>query len=332
MMAHKLLLLATCHTVATSPFAAKLPNTSFVALRFHQVASTSFKYVLSHAVQPSYMEHEGLVAYQTGGLNGLRCLGAPYSMNVVFICLFRKPARRILSALHFYANFPVITFVNSHSSGPSLATELLAARHWVSTTECSRYDAANVSHALSTFARVPLGEAIGGGMLTNEYSHYFNVHDSEGLNLALTRLRQNFVVGLTEDMHGLIDIISSLFPPSQREEMAKQMKADLQHHSKTVRGEQAAALARNGTAMLGGRMAVIGARKSYCDASDVLPRVLVDIGKLSGYDVALYEGAMGIYEEQRVRPPVLLPVSRFSHTFSSPVPCITAMASKGSGP
>ena len=174
--------------------ARRVANTSFVALRFHKVASTTFKSVLAQGLQPSYMEHETLAAYRAGGLPTLRCLGAPTAPKVVYVALFREPASRILSALHFYSSFASAATVGSMGGGGLLhgglgrrmqartreeqkafSNTLVAARAWLRDTPCEAYTAQNVSSVLKTFANVKMGENIGAGMLLSEYSYYFRI-------------------------------------------------------------------------------------------------------------------------------------------------------------
>ena len=155
----------------SAPFRIK-PNTSVVALRFHKVASTTFKSVLAADLQPSHMDHESLAAYRRGGLAELRCLGAPAAARVVFVTLFREPASRILSALHFYADFTGYTsrVIRRGSSGVN-PLQLRRAQTWVHTTPCYNYTAAEVSRVLTVLSHAPIGESLGAGMLVSEYSH-----------------------------------------------------------------------------------------------------------------------------------------------------------------
>ena len=155
----------------------RVANTSFVALRFHKVASTTFKSVLASGLQPSYMEHETLAEYRAGGLDSLRCLGAPTARRVVFLALFREPASRILSALHFYSSFASLSMMGSFGRRMATAAQQLgqpsparvrAAREWLLHTPCSNYTATDVRRVLDTFSHVPIGENIGAGMLTSE--------------------------------------------------------------------------------------------------------------------------------------------------------------------
>ena len=152
----------------TVPFRIQ-PNTSIVALRFHKVASTTFKTILAADLQPSYMDHESLAAYRRGGLAEMRCLGAPAAARVVFVTLFREPASRILSAMHFYATFTGYTSqIIRHGS---LVNQLRAAQTWVHTTPCSNYTAADVLRVITVLSHAPVGESLGAGMLVSEYSH-----------------------------------------------------------------------------------------------------------------------------------------------------------------
>ena len=54
----------------------------------------------------------------------------------------------------------------------------------------------------------------------------FNIRTSADIPPALARLRREFVVGLTEDMEALIELLSRLFPEGRiRVAFAAQMKA-----------------------------------------------------------------------------------------------------------
>jgi hypothetical protein len=346
-------------TLPTAPKRTRVQNTSFVALRFHKVASTTFKGVIAAGFENVYMEHEALAAYKMGGPHQLRCLGAPTSPRVVFVTLFREPAARILSALYFYAGFAGASVfgVNtglgrrlSVNGGKGLLAgyqkspmaAIASVRSWIGQTPCSNYTAAAVSHQLDiTFQAAKIGETYGGGMLLNEYSHYFGVRTKGDVPGALDRLRRDFVVGVTEDMSALVDqLVRYIGSPATREATAKAMKAKLNtnraptHHStppQIVAGSAAHSLggglkpetlARMGRSLA---PAMSFTRNNYCSAHDLPPAVVSEVAKLGGHDVAIYAGALEIVEEQKHRSDAELRVHVYGRVFSGTEACRAAL-------
>ena len=175
------LLLAFAAAAAAAPFRAATPNTSFVLLRFHKVASKTFSTVLSRSLQPSFYGHTTLAAYKNGGLEGLHCCGAPTASRVVFIAFFREPASRIMSAIQayrgmMYANFAFgkvsfgrrrlqqlgglgkrnvgVADVAPRSERAGLANEVRKAYQWLNSTACADYTVADVKRVFATFQKV----------------------------------------------------------------------------------------------------------------------------------------------------------------------------------
>ena len=305
-------------------------NTSFVALRFHKVASTTFKTVLSDSVSPAYMEHESLAAYRSSGLTGLRCLGAPATPRVVFIALLREPVSRILSAVHFYARFGTASVFlpgGVKGSGPTIdyRARAKAAQEWLYKTPCSGFTSAGVAGALEALSHVQIGETLGAGMIAAEYSHYFRVRTAADIPPALARLRREFVVGLTEDMHSLIDVLARFVPPPQRAALAEHMKAALARKRATPKLEARTPDGRLSRAANGMGEQL---RRNYCGREDVPRSVLGGLARLAGHDVAFYAGAKAIHDEQKhQRDGALLPLSEFAKMFKGTSECRRAIPS-----
>ena len=131
--------------------------------------------------------------------------------------------------------------------------------------------------------------------------HYFRVSAAADVEPAVARLRRDFVVGLTEDMAGFVDVISRfVLEPSQRAAMVVRMKEQLQWR-----------LRANSNA-------------SYCDASSLGQTVLADVAKLAGHDVAFYAGARAVYAEHaELSTP--LPLARFDSAYTSARECREAI-------
>ena len=191
------------HTFDPTRIAHLADNVTVIAMRFHKVGSSSFKNAISY-VQPSHMDHDTLLVYRLGGLAGLRCLAAPAVPKVVFVTLFREPAARILSALYFYEGFTCGDRLDDsrRKRSAALNEELNFAHRWLRETPCAAYTAANVSRSMRGLAVANIGEELGGGMILDEYSHYFNVRRKADVAPTLALLRRSFLVGTTEDMPG----------------------------------------------------------------------------------------------------------------------------------
>jgi hypothetical protein len=84
----------------------------------------------------------------------------------------------------------------------ALNEELNFAHRWLRETPCAAYTAANVSRSMRGLAVANIGEELGGGMILDEYSHYFNVRRKADVAPTLALLRRSFLVGTTEDMPG----------------------------------------------------------------------------------------------------------------------------------
>lgn len=305
------------HTFDPSRIAHLANNVSIIAMRFHKVGSSSFKNAISY-VQPSHMDHDTLLAYRLGGLPGLRCLAAPAAPRVVFVTLFREPAARILSALFFYEGFTCGDRLDdSRRKRPAWANEELNFAHrWLRETPCGEYTAANVSRAMRGLSVVNISEELGGGMILDEYSHYFGVKRRADVAPTLAYMRRHFLVGTTEDMVALVDRILALVPSggAARAKAAVMMRGELSARQKSGR-------ARSGSGGIAGPAPSPGGanfanftppqsqpsqaggptpdgRASYCSSRDVPKRALADIARLAGHDVALYEGAKLIAAEQ----------------------------------
>ena len=259
-------------------------------------------------------------------------MGAPKAHRVVFIVLLREPASRVLSSMYFYAS-------SASSSAPkSRVAQLEYVRRWVAGTPCSNYTAEGVKQLMSALGRAahrpvshpgaPMFATFGvsrrgsnrripyplltsglptaqAGLLFNEYSHFFGVRDASDVAAALARLCREFVVGLLESITTLVDLLARFVSPSQRDVLARRMRALIRRPTRAGKG------ASN--------------TLPYCSASDLPAAVVAGVAKLTGTDVALYEGAKAVHREQLVAG-ASLPASDFAATFRGREQCEKALA------
>ena len=352
-----------CAAAAKKERALPLPaNTSIVALRFHKVASTTFRDVLDQ-VQPSFMEHSTLVAYRTGGLPQLRCLGAPKQPRVVFVALLREPLSRILSALHFYAGYAGFGYSMLGGGALSLGRrpakgdpakqrqmeEFAWARTWLRETQsCAGYTGAGVARAMAVLSSIghatsgrgggsgrttayvkQMVENLGAGAWLNEYAWYLNVVGSADVAPALARLRREFVVGVTEDMpHLAEEVAKAAFPAGPLREAAVSR----------MRGALAAPRLRsgNGTSIL---QSIPGACRQpgsckptpYCTPADLPKAEIADLRRLASLDVAIYEGVRSIAATQRAES-WTAPTGDFGRAYGSTDACLHGEAIRHDDP
>ena len=224
------------------------------------------------------MEHDTLAVMRLGGLTGLRCLGAPSYPKVIFVALFREPASRILSALHFYDGFSGGVIL---SSGPrsALRQEVLAARRWIKETPCDQYTADGVNRSMASLAKASTFELIGAGTIMEEYSHYFNIATADDVPAVLERLRREFVVGVTEDMAGLIDTLVTVYPDGPvRESVRAKMRGALAARPQKSGKEGSLIMnphsSRAKAALANGLLTGMGGDGHYCSSKDV-PRAVL---------------------------------------------------------
>ena len=128
-------------------------NMSIVSLRFHKVGSTTMREVMT-LLEHSFSEHSSLLAYQNGGITGLRCIGAPQLKQVAFIALVRDPVARVLSTLSYYSAFMPFDDVKSI----------------VRATPCSNYSAALIEKLFLRMSSGPHFNSIMEGLTLNLYS------------------------------------------------------------------------------------------------------------------------------------------------------------------
>lgn len=302
------LAVAAMHTTA-------LPaNLSIVAMRFHKVGSTNVKEALSAVFgQAAYMEHESLATYRLGGLRSLRCLGAPNAQRVVFVVLFREPAARILSSLFYYVGVAGVTrHADVAHSDPlnAPAAALLGAKAWITNTACSAYTATMVAHHLNaTLTMSRIGETYGGGMLLNEYSYYFRVHDKADVAATLDKLEHGFIVGVTENLPALVSELVLLVG----ETAARKAAWNAMHAQLAIRVNE------------GKQHPTDLSRDRYCSVRDLPPAVVTDVRTLAGHDVALYDGAVRIVQRQKRRGDVKRRTHHFQQVFKGTHHCTLAL-------
>lgn len=249
-------------------------NGSVVALRFHKVASSTFKAALLSSIQPSYMEHDTLPTYKDQGLLGLRCLGAPSANRVLFIALFREPASRLLSALHFYEG---LLRGPAQYAYAEIRSDLQFAHKWIRETPCAEYTVGDVNRSLTALSLVSQRQLSGhAGTRMDEYAHYLRVQRRADVRPALEVLRRDFLVGVTEDMESLLGNLVKVVPA----------------------GPARAGLESRMRALLNTRYLDNKGHSSYCSVSQVQPSVLHGIRKLVEHDVDIYHGARAIAAEQ----------------------------------